>query len=210
MPVWAAIAVAIKWDDGGPVFYRQRRIGRNGREFVSLKFRSMIFDSDKKWGATPAMENDPRITRIGRFLRATAMDELPQLWNILRGEMSFVGPRPEWVELARKFEHEVPGFGRRHVVRPGLTGFAQVYGNSDLPRRNKLRYDLLYIKNSSLWIDLRLIAVSFLVTFAGQWEKRSSRISGRWMRRPSSQPRVMGGKPPVVKQSLSVVEEKPQ
>src|SRR5512146_349727 len=96
-PLWAAIAVATKLEDGGPVFYRQIRVGKNNREFVSYKFRSMVADSDKKWGAVPATEKDPRITRVGRLMRSTAMDELPQLWNILRGDMSFVGPRPEWI-----------------------------------------------------------------------------------------------------------------
>lgn len=176
LPLWLLIALAIKLDDGGPIFYRQKRVGKGNREFTSFKFRSMVADSDKKWGAVPASARDPRITRIGRLLRSTAMDELPQLWNILRGDMSFVGPRPEWVELVKRFRKEVPGFDRRHAVRPGLTGFAQVYGDSELPRRQKLRYDLLYIRRQSLWIDLRLIAFSFLVTFKGGWEARSSKV----------------------------------
>ncbi|HUZ46430.1 MAG TPA: sugar transferase [Terriglobia bacterium] len=175
-PLWALIALAIKLDDGGPIFYRQIRVGKGNREFVSFKFRSMRADSDKKWGAIPASEKDPRITRVGCLLRATAMDELPQLWNILRGDMSFVGPRPEWVELVKQFRKEVSGFDMRHAVRPGLTGFAQVYGDSELPRRQKLRYDRLYIKRQSLWIDLRLIALSFLVTFMGGWEVRASKV----------------------------------
>jgi lipopolysaccharide/colanic/teichoic acid biosynthesis glycosyltransferase len=175
-PLWLAIAVAIKLEDGGPVFYRQPRVGKNCREFMSLKFRSMVPDSDARWGAVPAAEKDPRITRVGRLLRATAMDELPQLWNIFRGDMSFVGPRPEWVELVRKFRQEIPGFDRRHVVTPGLTGLAQIYGHSELPRRQKLRYDLLYIKKRSFRLDLRLFVASFLVTFLGGWEDRSAKL----------------------------------
>ncbi len=180
LPFWLLIALAIKLEDGGPVFYRQIRVGKGNREFVNFKFRSMVADSDKRWGVVPATANDPRITRVGRLLRSTAMDELPQLWNILRGDMSFVGPRPEWVELVKKFRVQIPRFDLRHAVRPGLTGFAQIYGDSELPRRQKLRYDLLYIKRQSLWIDLRLIAFSFLVTFSGGWEVRAAKVP-RWL-----------------------------
>jgi lipopolysaccharide/colanic/teichoic acid biosynthesis glycosyltransferase len=176
LPLWGLIALALKLDDGGPVFYPQRRVGQNCHEFLSLKFRSMLPGSDEKWGAVPASERDPRITQVGRILRATAMDELPQLWNILRGDMSFVGPRPEWVELVNKFRREIPSFDQRHTVRPGLTGLAQVYGHSELPRRQKLRYDLLYIARQTFWLDLRLIFVSFLVTFWGGWETRSAKV----------------------------------
>jgi lipopolysaccharide/colanic/teichoic acid biosynthesis glycosyltransferase len=175
-PLWALIAAAIKLEDGGPVFYRQPRVGKNCREFVSVKFRSMVADSDAKWGAVPAQESDPRITRVGRLLRATAMDELPQLWNIFRGDMSFVGPRPEWAELVKRFRREIPGFDRRHAVTPGLTGIAQIYGHSELGRRQKLRYDLLYIRKQSFWLDIRLVLVSFLVTFTGKWEHRSPKL----------------------------------
>lgn len=179
-PLWALIALAVKVEDHGPVLYRQMRVGRDNREFVNFKFRSMVADSDKKWGVVPAKVHDPRITRVGRLLRSTAMDELPQLWNILRGDMSFVGPRPEWAELVKEFRKDIPGFDRRHSVRPGLTGFAQIYGDSELPRRQKLRYDLLYIKRQSLPVDLRLIAFSFLVTFSGGWEVRASKVP-RWL-----------------------------
>jgi lipopolysaccharide/colanic/teichoic acid biosynthesis glycosyltransferase len=207
LPVWLIIAIAIKLDDGGPVFYRQVRVGKDNREFTSYKFRSMVADSDRKWGAVPATAGDPRITRVGRILRATAMDELPQLWNILRGDMSFVGPRPEWVELVKRFRREVPGFDRRHAVRPGLTGFAQIYGDSELPRRQKLRYDLLYIKRQGFWMDLRLIAFSFLVTFAGGWEVRASKVP-RWLDRRSGRraKRAMAAQP-LAEPSLSPAEE---
>jgi lipopolysaccharide/colanic/teichoic acid biosynthesis glycosyltransferase len=182
-PLWLTIAVAIKIEDGGPIFYGQPRVGKNCKEFQSVKFRSMVPDSDAKWGVVPAKELDPRITRVGRILRATAMDELPQLWNIFRGDMSFVGPRPEWSELVKKFRVEIPGFDRRHTVTPGLTGIAQIYGHSELPRRQKLRYDLLYIKEQSFWLDTRLVFISFLVTFTGKWEERSAKL-----------PRLLGGR----------------
>lgn len=181
-PLWLLIALVVKVHDGGSVFYRQRRIGKEGREFASLKFRSMVADSDQKWGAVPASANDPRITSVGRLLRATAMDELPQLWNILRGDMSFVGPRPEWVRLVEKFRKDIPSFDRRHAVRPGLTGLAQIYGHSELPRRQKLRYDLLYIKKQNFCLDIQLILISFFITFMGKWEKRGKKLS-RWLTR---------------------------
>ena len=104
------------------------------------------------------------------------MDELPQLWNILRGDMSFVGPRAEWVELAKEFRKEVPSFDRRHAVRPGLTGLAQIYGHSESPPRQKLKYDLLYIKKQNVWLDLRLVLISFFVTFLGRWEDRTQKL----------------------------------
>lgn len=180
LPLWALAALAIKLEDGGPVFYRQPRVGKNGREFAALKFRSMVADSDQKWGAVPASAHDPRITRVGRILRIAAMDELPQLWNIFRGDMSFVGPRPEWTELVKKFRREIPAFDRRHAVRPGLTGLAQVYGHSESPRRQKLRYDLVYIQKQTFWLDLRLVGISFLVTFLGRWEARGAKLP-RWL-----------------------------
>ena len=177
LPLWLLIALAIKLEDGGPVFYRQRRVGKDGREFVSVKFRSMVADSDETWGALPVFENDPRITRVGGALRRTAMDELPQLWSILRGDMSFVGPRPEWVELVKEFRKTVPSFDRRQAVLPGLTGIAQIYGHSELPRRQKLRYDMLYIKKQDCRLDLRLVLLSFLVTLLGKWEHRGPKFS---------------------------------
>jgi lipopolysaccharide/colanic/teichoic acid biosynthesis glycosyltransferase len=189
-PLWAAISLAIKIEDGGPIFYRQLRVGKDCKEFQSVKFRSMVPDSDAKWGAVPATERDPRITRVGRLLRSTAMDELPQLWNIFRGDMSFVGPRPEWSELVKKFRVEIPGFDRRHTVTPGLTGIAQIYGHSELPRRQKLRYDLIYIKKGNFGLDLRLVFVSFLVTFSGKWEERSAKLPSLLRGRRSSKKRV--------------------
>ena len=183
LPLWGIIGLAVKLSDGGPVFYRQQRVGKDGRVFTSLKFRSMVPDSEQKWGVAPAAAHDPRITKVGKVLRATAMDELPQLWNILRGDMSFVGPRPEWVELAKRFRAEIPPYDLRHKVRPGLTGLAQIYGHSEMSRRRKLRYDLLYARRQSFWLDIRLILLSFAVTFTGRWELREAKVLRPYQRR---------------------------
>jgi lipopolysaccharide/colanic/teichoic acid biosynthesis glycosyltransferase len=178
-PLWAAFAAAIKLEDGGPVFFTQERVGLGGRGFTALKFRSMRPDAEALTGAVQAAAHDPRVTRVGRFMRATAMDELPQLWNIFRGDMSFVGPRalrPGEIETASggaltKLE-DVPGFAHRIKVRPGLTGIAQVYARRDLPRRQKFRYDRLYVDRGSFALDVRLILLSFWISVHGTWEVR--------------------------------------
>jgi lipopolysaccharide/colanic/teichoic acid biosynthesis glycosyltransferase len=182
-PLWAVIAVLIKLEDGGPVFYRQQRSGRNGVPFDVRKFRSMIPDAEARVGAVQATEHDPRVTRIGRILRATAMDELPQLWNIFCGDMSFTGPRalrPGEIEVGGRGVEEkledVPGFAERASVRPGLTGIAQIYAPRDITRRWKFRYDLLYVRRQSFWLDVRLILLSFWITFRGTWEARGSKL----------------------------------
>jgi lipopolysaccharide/colanic/teichoic acid biosynthesis glycosyltransferase len=178
-PLWALFAIAIKFEDGGPVFFRQERVGRWGRTFGALKFRSMRPDAEALTGAVQAVEGDPRVTRVGRVMRATAMDELPQLWNILRGEMSFVGPRalrPGEIEaesggrLVRL--EDVPGFEQRITVRPGLTGIAQIYARRDIGRRQKFRYDRLYVARRSWLLDVRLILLSFWISVHGTWEAR--------------------------------------
>ncbi|HVP89721.1 MAG TPA: VanZ family protein [Terriglobales bacterium] len=183
LPVSAAAALAVRLEDGGPVLYAQERVGRNGRTFKAFKFRSMVPDAEKGRGPVQAAENDPRVTRVGRVLRATAMDELPQLFNILRGDMSFVGPRalrPSELEAGASAGPEAVGDIRggreRHAVRPGLTGLAQVYLPGDTPRRRKFRYDLLYIRTRSFWADLELIALSFWITFRGKWECRGGKL----------------------------------
>jgi lipopolysaccharide/colanic/teichoic acid biosynthesis glycosyltransferase len=183
LPVWLAAALAITLEDGGPVFYAQERVGRGGRIFRVLKFRSMIPDAEAGVGALQAAHGDPRITRVGRWLRATAMDELPQLWSIFRGDMSFVGPRalrPGEIEQAGDGRMEaledVPGFEERCGVRPGLTGVAQIFAPRDIPRRQKFRYDRLYIRRQSFWLDVRLILLSFWITFRGSWETRGSKF----------------------------------
>lgn len=182
-PLWALFAAAIKMEDGGPVFFRQERVGLGGRSFMVLKFRSMRPDGEDGVGAIQAIENDPRVTRVGRLMRATAMDELPQLWNILRGDMSFVGPRalrPGEIEVGRngRFERleDVPGFATRISVRPGLTGIAQVYAPRDVPRRQKFRYDRIYVRKRSWWLDVRLILVSFWISVQGTWEARGRKF----------------------------------
>jgi lipopolysaccharide/colanic/teichoic acid biosynthesis glycosyltransferase len=181
-PLWLVIAAVVKLDDGGPVFYTQPRVGRDGITFRGYKFRSMRADAEARFGPRQAVEADARVTRVGRWLRATAMDELPQLWNILRGDMSFVGPRalmPEEIEAggaARVPLASVPGYTARHRVRPGLTGLAQVFADRDVPRRQKFRYDLLYIRRQSLALDLRLIALSLWITARGRWERRGAKL----------------------------------
>jgi lipopolysaccharide/colanic/teichoic acid biosynthesis glycosyltransferase len=182
-PLWGLIALCIKLEDGGPVFYGQERSGLNGRPFFVSKFRSMVPDAEASTGAVQATEHDPRVTRVGRVLRATAMDELPQLWNIFRGDMSFTGPRalrPGEIETLGgdrvELLEDVPGFARRASVRPGLTGVAQIYAARDIPRRHKFRYDLLYVRRQSLWLDVRLIALSFWITFRGTWESRGRKF----------------------------------
>ena len=182
-PVSLLIALAIKLEDGGPVFFVQDRVGKDCRVFPAFKFRSMIVDAERLTGAVQATANDPRMTRVGRILRATAFDELPQLWNIWRGDMSVVGPRPlrpgesdTTGDGAHLLLSEIPGYRERHRVRPGLTGIAQIYAARDLPRTGKFRYDLLYLRKASLWLDLRLILQSFWITARGRWEHRGRKV----------------------------------
>jgi rhamnosyl/mannosyltransferase len=182
-PVWALIALAIKLEDGGPVFYSQERSGRNGVPFPVWKFRSMIPDAEAVTGAIQSGEHDPRVTRVGRLMRMTAMDELPQLWSIFRGDMSFTGPRalrPGEIEALGNGEMElledVPGFAARASVLPGLTGIAQIYAPRDIPRRHKFKYDLLYVRRQSVWLDVRLILLSFWITARGSWEVRGKKF----------------------------------
>jgi len=182
-PIALLIAVAIKLDDGGPVFFTQDRVGLGGRVFGAFKFRSMVVDAERATGAIQAVDNDPRVTRVGRVLRATAFDELPQLWNIVRGDMSVVGPRPlrpgesDTTAEGRPLPlSAIPGYEARHRVRPGLTGLAQVYAPRDLPRTGKFRYDMLYQRRASLCLDLRLIALSFWITARGRWEDRDAKV----------------------------------
>ena len=178
-PLWLVLSAAIRLEDGGPIFYRQERVGRGGRRFLAMKFRSMRPDAEAMTGPVQASEDDPRVTRVGRWMRKTAMDELPQLWNILRGDMSFVGPRalrPGEIEAQTDGRlvalEEVPGFEHRVRVRPGLTGLAQVYARRDVPRRHKFRYDRIYVERRSWMLDTRLILLSFWISFLGTWEDR--------------------------------------
>ena len=177
-PLWLLFGAAIKLEDGGPVFYSQERVGFGGHPFEALKFRSMRTDAESGVGAVQAVEDDPRVTSVGRIMRKTAMDELPQLWNIFRGDMSFVGPRalrPGEVDASDGGFvpiDRIPGYAARTAVRPGLTGIAQIYAPRDVPRRQKFRYDRLYVRRQSMWLDLRLILLSFWISFLGTWESR--------------------------------------
>jgi lipopolysaccharide/colanic/teichoic acid biosynthesis glycosyltransferase len=182
-PLWPLLAAAIKLDTPGPVFYRQARVGEQGRIFQVLKFRSMISDAERDTGPMPASEGDARVTRVGRILRATAMDELPQLWNIFSGDMSFVGPRalrPEEIDVDTAGRpvplDAIAGFTARSAVAPGLTGIAQIYARRDVSRRQKFRFDRVYIKRQSLLLDLKLILLSFWITARGTWEAREKKF----------------------------------
>lgn len=182
-PVWAALAAAITVEDRGPLFFAQERVGQGGRIFRALKFRSMIPNAEAGIGAVQATERDPRVTRIGRLMRATAMDELPQLWNIFVGDMSFVGPRalrPGEIETTGSGKHiaieDIAGYRERHSVRPGLTGIAQIFAPRDVPRRHKFKYDQIYIDRQTFALDLRLILLSFWITFRGKWEHRGKKF----------------------------------
>jgi lipopolysaccharide/colanic/teichoic acid biosynthesis glycosyltransferase len=180
-PFWAVIALAIKAEDGGPVFYRQERWGRGQSRFHVLKFRTMVPHADEPGLVRQAVANDHRITRVGSVLRATGLDELPQILNIFRGDMSFVGPRALSVTehtddgVPLRYE-EVPGFSTRLLVRPGLTGIATIYLAKDAPARRKFRADALYVRRLSFWLDLRLVALSFWISVRGKWETRDRKF----------------------------------
>ncbi len=170
LPIMVLTAVAIRIDSRGPILYRQARVGERGRVFTLLKFRSMGVDAEH---GTPvwATSDDDRVTRVGRFLRTVRLDELPQLWNVLRGEMSFVGPRPERPYFVRQLAAAVPFYAERHVVKPGVTGWAQVkyrYGSSVEDAIEKLRYDLYYIKHQSFFFDLTIVVDTVKVIVSGR------------------------------------------
>lgn len=158
-PLWPILWLIIKLDSPGPVFYKQRRVGKGGRTFHVVKFRTMRQDAEAG-GPQWAGANDPRITRVGKFMRSSRLDEIPQLWCVLKGDMAFVGPRPERPEFVESLTREIPFYGVRHMVRPGLTGWAQIrykYGSTVADAREKLQYDLFYIKNASIGLDLLIM-----------------------------------------------------
>ncbi len=161
-PIMLIVALCIKLEDGGPVFFRQKRVTRGGREFDILKFRSMIVNAEK---GTPiaATGGDPRITRTGRIIRATRLDELPQILNIIKGDMSIVGPRPERVEYFNDYSKEIPEFRYRAKVKGGLTGYAQIYGRYNSTAYDKLRLDLMYIENYSILLDIKLMLMTLRI-----------------------------------------------
>jgi exopolysaccharide biosynthesis polyprenyl glycosylphosphotransferase len=157
-PVMALVAAAVRATAGRPVIFRQVRVGKDGTTFTILKFRTMQREAEQSTGPVLASENDPRVTTLGRVLRATRLDELPQLWNVLRGDMSFVGPRPERPEFVCTYEQEIQGYRERFKVRPGLTGYAQVNGEYHTSATTKLKYDLSYMYNRSFWLDLKILS----------------------------------------------------
>lgn len=182
LPFWIIVGLAIIIEDGFPVFIKQERIGRSGKVFRAFKLRSM---HKSELGAKvnhQAQENDPRVTKVGKLLRRTALDESPQLLNILRGEMSFVGPRPlltSEVELNGSKEidvRKIAGYEQRISVIPGLTGIAQVYAPRDVTRHRKFEYDIDYIRCRCLLTDMKLILMSLAVTFLGRWETRREKL----------------------------------
>ena len=171
LPVIPFVILAIKLDSRGPVLYRQKRVGLAGKIFHCYKFRTMRQDAEADRGATWALDDDPRITRVGHFLRTVRLDEIPQLWCVLKGDMGFVGPRPERPEFVEWLEREIPFYGVRHAVRPGITGWAQVrykYGNTLEDAKEKLQYDLYYIKNMSLGLDLMIMFQTVKIVLLGR------------------------------------------
>ena len=164
-PVMAIVAIMIKSYDKGPVFFKQTRLTRNGKEFKVIKFRSMIQNAEKKGGTFLVLEGDDRITPVGRFIRSARIDELPQLFNILKGDMSFVGPRPERPELYEIYCKTCLEFRYRLKVKAGLTGYAQVYGKYNTSAEDKVRLDLLYIEKASLVQDLQLMLYTLKIIF---------------------------------------------
>ena len=170
LPVMAVAAIIVRFESPGPIIYSQDRVGENGKEFKVHKFRSMRNDAEKD-GAKWAQVNDPRVTKFGNFMRKTRIDELPQLINVLKGEMSFIGPRPERMVFIKELEKEIPYYNLRHMVKPGLTGWAQVmypYGASVEDARRKLEYDLYYIKHHSLYLDLMIMFMTFKTVVFGK------------------------------------------
>lgn len=171
LPLLPFIILAIKLDSKGPVVYRQKRVGRAGHTFYCYKFRTMRQDAEADTGPTWAGDDDPRITRVGKFLRTSRIDEIPQLWCVFKGDMAFVGPRPERPEFVEWLTKEIPYYGVRHAVRPGITGWAQVrykYGNTVEDAKEKLQYDLFYIKNASLGLDILIMFQTIKIVLLGR------------------------------------------
>ena len=164
-PLMLAVALAVRLYDGGPALYRQVRLTRNGKRFKILKFRSMRVDAEKDGPRLSSGEDDDRVTPVGRFIRMCRLDELPQLFNILAGDMSFVGPRPERPEIAAEYEKDLPDFRLRLQVKAGLTGYAQVYGKYNIDPYEKLQFDLLYINHMGLLIDIQLLFATAAILF---------------------------------------------
>ena len=182
-PLWVVFSLAIKLEDRGPVYFTQERWGRNKSSIRVYKFRSMVPNAVERFGHIQAQEHDPRVTKVGRLLRATSLDEMPQLLNIFKGDMSWVGPRALPIDEVQVQEEEghlpdeaIPGFETRSRLRPGLTGIAQIFAPRDVPREQKYRFDAVYAGSQSLWMDLRLILLSLWITVRARWEARESKL----------------------------------
>lgn len=169
LPVWAIVIILIWWEDPGPILFVKNSVGRGGRNFKQLKFRSMILYAEKETGPISGYENDERVLFFGKFLRKTALDEVPQLINILVGDMSTVGPRPQRTVLVHGYLQELPEYALRHRVRPGLAGLAQVVDTYDISPEEKLAWDLQYIEKANLWLDIKLLFSAFYLVFALRW-----------------------------------------
>ena len=166
IPLVIIFGIRIKIEDNGPITYKQERLGKGGKRFYIYKLRSMRTDAEK-FGAQWAEKDDPRITKVGRFIRKTRIDEIPQLFNILKGDMSLIGPRPERPQFTEQFNREIPGFINRLAVKPGLTGWAQVNGGYDMTPAEKLVEDIYYIKNRSVVLDFKIIFKTVAVVLTG-------------------------------------------
>lgn len=166
IPLIIIFGIRIKIEDNGPITYKQERLGKGGKRFYIYKLRSMRTDAEK-FGAQWAEKDDPRITKVGRFIRKTRIDEIPQLFNILKGDMSLIGPRPERPQFTEQFNREIPGFINRLAVKPGLTGWAQVNGGYDMTPAEKLVEDIYYIKNRSVLLDFKIIFKTVAVVLTG-------------------------------------------
>ena len=166
IPLMVIFGILIKVEDNGPITYKQERLGKGGKKFYIYKLRSMRTDAEK-FGAQWAEKDDPRITKVGKFIRKTRIDEIPQLFNILKGDMSIIGPRPERPSFTEEFNQEIPGFINRLAVKPGLTGWAQVNGGYEITPREKLIEDIYYIKNRSILLDLKILFKTIKVVLTG-------------------------------------------
>ncbi len=182
-PLWLVFSLAIKLEDRGPILFLQDRWGKDRRKIRVYKFRTMVPNSIERFGNIQATEDDPRVTRVGRLLRSTSLDEMPQLLNIARGDMSWVGPRALPIDEVQTQEEDghlpdeaIPGFEARSKLRPGLTGIAQIFAPRDVPRRQKYAYDAVYAGSQSLWLDVRLIVISLWITLRARWEAKGSKL----------------------------------
>ncbi len=167
IPIILIFGILIKIEDNGPITYKQERLGKNGKMFYVYKLRSMRTDAEK-YGAQWAEKDDPRITKVGKFIRKTRIDEIPQLWNILKGDMGIIGPRPERSIFTKEFEEKYTNFVYRLAIKPGLTGGAQVNGGYEMDPGEKLEYDLYYIKNRSFFLDVKIVFMTVKVVFTGE------------------------------------------